>query len=338
MQYHETILDAIGDTPLVKLNKLARGIPGLVLVKCEFMNPGGSVKDRIGPALAERAEREGALKPGGTIVEGTSGNTGIGLAMAAAVRGYRVVFTTTDKQSREKQLLLKAMGAEVIVCPTNVEPDDPKSYYSVAKRLAREIPGAVYPNQYENQANPEAHYRSTGPEIWRQTEGRITHLYCCVGTGGTISGTGKFLKEMNPAVKVIGLDPRGSILKQYHETGTIGDAKGYLVEGFGEDIIPKTVWFEVIDDFVTVDDLESFVAARAMAKSEGIFAGGSSGSAVVGALRHLRATRPKDPVAVILLPDGGARALTKLYDDEWMTKTYGDAWRKAEADAIAGGL
>ncbi|MHB8584650.1 MAG: PLP-dependent cysteine synthase family protein [Thermoplasmatota archaeon] len=331
MHYHESILDAIGDTPLVRVRKLAPDLDGLVLAKCEFLNPGGSVKDRIGPAMIEKAEREGALKPGGTIVEGTSGNTGVGLAAAAAIKGYRTIFTMTDKQSREKQLLLKAFGAEVFVCPTDVAPDDPRSYYSVAKRLAEERANAVYPNQYMNTANPEAHYRSTGPEIWRQTEGKITHLYAGVGTGGTISGIGKYLKEQNPDVKVIGIDPHGSLLKHYHETGKLGKAERYKVEGIGEDIIPRTVWFEVIDEMVEVGDMESFVHARLLTRREGIFAGGSSGSALCGALQHLRKAPARDPVAVVVLPDSGTRYVSKFFDDAWMDETYGAAWRALEA-------
>ncbi len=321
MKYHETILGAIGNTPLVRLNRLNEGLRPLVLVKCEFMNPGGSVKDRIGPAMIEAAERSGQLKPGGTIVEGTSGNTGVGLAMAAAIKGYRTVFTMGDKQSREKQLVLKAFGARVVVCPTAVAPDDPQSYYSVARRITRETPNAVYPNQYDNQANPEVHYRTTGPEIWRDTDGKVTHYFVATGTGGTISGTAKFLKEKNPKVKVIAIDPEGSILKEYKETGEYHPehAHSYKVEGFGEDIIPKATWFDYIDEFVKVTDKESFDTARALARREGIFAGGSAGSAVAGALKYIRAKDlGPEAVCVIILADSGSRYVTKLFSDEWM--------------------
>jgi cystathionine beta-synthase len=321
MKYHETILGAIGNTPLVKLNRLNAGLRPLVLVKCEFMNPGGSVKDRVGPAMVEAAEKAGQLKPGGTIVEGTSGNTGVGLAMAAAIKGYRTVFTMGDKQSREKQLVLKAFGARVVVCPTAVAPDDPQSYYSVARRITAETPNAVYPNQYDNQANPEVHYRTTGPEIWRDTDGKVTHYFVATGTGGTISGVAKFLKEKNPDVKVIAIDPEGSILKEYKETGEYHPerARSYKVEGFGEDIIPKATWFDLIDEFVKVSDKESFDAARALARHEGIFAGGSAGSAVAGALKYVKAKNlGPEAVCVIILADSGSRYVTKFYSDEWM--------------------
>jgi cystathionine beta-synthase len=334
VQYFDSIVEAIGDTPLVRLRNLARHTPGLLLAKCEFLNPGGSVKDRIGEAMVAAAEKEGTLRPGGTIVEGTSGNTGVGLAMVAAIKGYRTVFTMTDKQSREKQLLLKAFGADVVVCPTDVSPEDPKSYYSVARRLASETSNSVYPNQYANQANPEAHYLTTGPEIWRQTEGRITHFFAGVGTGGTISGVGKFLKERNPDVKVVGLDPKGSILKHYHETGALGKASRYKVEGIGEDIIPRTVWFEVIDTMIEVGDLESFIHARLLARREGILAGGSSGTAVAGALAYLAQHGTPEAVAVVLLPDSGTRYVSKFFDDGWMDATYGMAWREREAAIV----
>ena len=323
MRYHENILSTIGNTPLVKLNKVNAGLKPLVLAKCEFFNPGGSVKDRVGPAMIEDAERRGLLKPGGTVVEGTSGNTGVGLAIASAIKGYRTVFTMNDKQSREKQLLLKAFGARVIVCPTAVPPDHPDSYYSVAKRVHESTPNSIYPNQYYNQANPEVHYRTTGPEIWRDTDGKVTHYFVASGTGGTISGAGKFLKEQNPNVQVIGIDPEGSILKHYKETGEYRPdlAHTYKVEGFGEDIIPSATWFEFIDEFVKVTDEESFVMARRLAREEGIFAGGSAGSAVAGALKYVREKDlGPDAVCVIILPDSGSRYVTKFYSDEWMAE------------------
>src|SRR5271166_6104143 len=271
------IIEAVGRTPLIRLNRITKDLKPQIWVKAEMLNPGGSVKDRIGITMIDDAEKKGLLKPGGTIIEGTSGNTGMGLALVAAVRGYKCVFTTTDKQSKEKVDLLKALGAEVIVCPTAVEPEDPRSYYSVAKKLAREIPNAYYPNQYENQANPDAHYRTTGPEIWKDTEGKITHFVCGLGTGGTASGAGRFLKEQNPKVKVIGVDPYGSLFYEYWKTGNIGKARPYVVEGIGEDILPGTLDFSVLDDIVQVNDEECFLWARRLAKREGIFTGGSGG-------------------------------------------------------------
>ncbi|MHB8413717.1 MAG: pyridoxal-phosphate dependent enzyme [Candidatus Acidiferrales bacterium] len=313
----KNILEAIGDTPLIRLNRLTKDIEAEVYVKADYMNPGGSVKDRIATWMIDEAERKGLLKPGGTIIEGTSGNTGMGLALVATVRGYKIVFTITDKQSREKIDLLKAFGAEVIVCPTAVEPDDPRSYYSVAKKLAREIPNSFYPNQYENPMNPEAHYRTTGPEIWKDTEGKITHFVCGMGTGGTISGVGRFLKEKNPAVKIIGVDPIGSLYYEFFTTGNVGKAKTYVVEGIGEDIFPSTMDFKVLDDILQITDEESFVWARRLAKQEGVFTGGSGGGCVSAALRLARECKKGD-VVVAFLPDTGMRYLSKVYNDGWM--------------------
>src|ERR1700739_1840064 len=277
------ILEAVGHTPLIRLHRIANGLKPQVWIKAEMLNPGGSVKDRIGITMITEAEKKGLLKPGGTIIEGTSGNTGMGLALVAAVRGYKCVFTTTDKQSKEKVDLLKALGAEVIVCPTAVEPEDPRSYYSVAKKLAREIPNSYYPNQYDNPMNPEAHYLTTGPEIWEDTEGKITHFVCGVGTGGTISGVGRFLKEKNPEIKVIGVDPFGSLYYEFFKTGKVGRARTYVVEGIGEDIFPSTMDFKVVDDVVQVSDQECFVCARKLVKAEGVFTGGSGGGCVSAA-------------------------------------------------------
>jgi cystathionine beta-synthase len=311
------VLEAIGRTPLIRLNRVAKDIPAEIYVKADYLNPGGSVKDRIATTMIDEAERKGLLKPGGTIIEGTSGNTGVGLALVAAVRGYKVVFTITDKQSREKIDLLKAFGAEVIVCPTAVEPEDPRSYYSVAKKLSREIPNAYYPNQYENPLNPEAHYASTGPEIWEDTEGKITHFVCGMGTGGTVSGAGRFLKEKNPDVKVIGVDPVGSLYYEYAKSGTIGKAHTYVVEGIGEDIFPSTMNFQILDDVLQVNDEECFVWARRLAKREGIFTGGSGGGAVSAALRVAKSCNKGDLV-VAILPDTGSRYLSKIFNDGWM--------------------
>ena len=319
------ILEAIGHTPLIRLNRVAKDVPPEVFVKADYLNPGGSMKDRIAVRMIDEAERKGQLKPGGTIIEGTSGNTGIGLALVAAVRGYKVVFTVTDKQSREKIDSLKAFGAEVIVCPTAVEPEDPRSYYSVAKKLAREIPNSYYPNQYENPNNPEAHYHTSGPEIWKDTEGKITHFVCGLGTGGTATGVGRFLKEQNPAIKIIGVDPLGSLYHEYFKTRNIGTAHPYVVEGIGEDILPSTMDFSVLDDVLQVDDEECFLWARRLAKREGIFTGGSGGGCVSAAIRVAKSCKKSDLV-VAFLPDTGSRYLSKIYNDGWMREHgYADA-------------
>ena len=311
------ILDAIGHTPLVRLNRINQGLRPHIYVKADYTNPGGSVKDRIGIAMIDDAEKRGLLKPGGTIIEGTSGNTGMGLALVAAVRGYKMVFTITDKQSKEKVDLLKALGAEVIVCPTAVEPEDPRSYYSVAKKLAREIPNSFYPNQYDNAMNPEAHYRTTGPEIWEDSQGRITHFVCGMGTGGTISGVGKYLKEKNPAIKIIGVDPFGSLYYDFVKTGQTIRAKTYVVEGIGEDFFPTTMNLKILDDVLQVNDEECFVVARRLVKLEGIFTGGSGGGCISATLRIARDLGP-EAFVVAFLPDTGMRYLSKVYNDEWM--------------------
>ena len=312
-----SILDAVGGTPLVRLNRVTKDLPAEVYVKADYLNPGGSLKDRIALQMIDEAERKGQLRPGGTIVEATTGNTGVGLALIAAVRGYKTVFTVPDKQSREKIDMLKAFGAEVIVCPTAVEPEDPRSYYSVAKKLAREIPNAFFANQYENAANPDAHYRTSGPEIWKDTDGKITHFVCGLGTGGTASGAGRYLKEQNPKLKVIGVDPHGSLFYEYWKTGNIGKARTYVVEGIGEDIIPSTLDFSVLDDVIQVSDEECFLWARRLAKREGILTGGSGGGCVSAALRVARDCKKGDMV-VAFLPDSGARYLSKIYNDGWM--------------------
>lgn len=315
--HFDNILQTIGNTPLVRLNRVAQGLKPLVLAKVEYFNPGGSVKDRIGVHIIEKAEKAGLLKPGGTIVESTSGNTGCGLAIAAAVKGYRLIVTMPDKMSREKINLIKAYGARVIVTPTAVPPDSPESYYEVARRLAREIPGAFLANQYFNPDNPEIHYLTTGPEIWEGTGGKVDAFVAGMGTGGTISGTARFLKEKNPAIKVIGADPDGSILREHFETGRHGQARSYLVEGIGEDIIPGTLDFKVIDRILTIDDRASFKLARRLAREEGILCGGSAGTAVAAALQ-IAETMHEGQVVVVLIPDTGERYLSKLHNDEWL--------------------
>lgn len=319
--YYNSILETIGGTPLVKLNKFGKDIGGTILVKVEYFNPGQSVKDRIGLKMIEDAEEKGLLEPGGTIIEGTSGNTGMGLALTACVKGYDCIFTTTDKQSKSKIDLLRALGAEVRVCPTDVEPDDPRSYYSVAKRLSEEIPNSYYPNQYDNPSNARAHYETTGPEIWEQTEGEITHFAAGMGTGGTISGTSKYLKEQNNAVKTIGIDSEGSIYKKYFETGEFDkdEIHPYLTEGIGEDILPENMNFDLLDEVVQVNDENAFLTTRELARKEGLFVGGSCGAAVYGALEYARDSDfGEGDLMVIILPDSGTRYVSKIFNDEWM--------------------
>jgi cystathionine beta-synthase len=316
----DDILGAVGDTPLVRINHITRGVvKGTVYAKVETFNPGNSIKDRMAIQMIEDAERAGKLKPGGTIIEGTSGNTGMGLAMAAVVKGYKCIFTTTDKQSKEKVDALKAFGAEVIVCPTNVEPEDPRSYYSVSSRLERDVPNSWKANQYDNLSNSKAHYEQTGPEIWEQTEGRITQLVCGVGTGGTISGTGRFLKEKNPKIKTWGIDTYGSVFKKYKETGIFDkhEIYPYITEGIGEDFLPKNVDFDVIDAFEKVTDKDAAMMTRRISREEGIFAGNSAGSAMAGLLQ-LRDHFTDDDVIVVIFHDHGTRYLGKMFNDEWM--------------------
>lgn len=314
-----SILETIGDTPLIKLNKTVSDLPCTVLAKVEYFNPGNSIKDRMALKMLEVAEKEGKIKPGGTIIEGTSGNTGMGLALAACVKGYKCIFTTTDKQSKEKVDILKAVGAEVIVCPTNVEPEDPRSYYSVSKRLATEVPNSWYVNQYDNLANRQAHYEQTGPEIWEQTEGKVTHLVVATGTGGTIVGTGKYLKEKNPNIKVWAIDSYGSLLKKYFETGELdqNEVYPYISEGFGEDFVPENYDMSVIDAFTKVTDKDGAVMARRIAKEEGMFCGYSAGSCLQG-LIQLKDQLKKDDVVVCIFHDHGSRYVGKVYNDEWM--------------------
>ena len=319
MNYAENILHTIGNTPLVKLNKITSEIKSLVLAKVESFNPGNSIKDRMAVKMVEDAEKDGRLKPGGTIVEGTSGNTGMGLALAAIVKGYKLICVSTDKQSKEKFDVLKAVGAKVIVCPTNVDADDPRSYYSTSKRIAEETPNSWYVNQYDNPSNSKAHYHETGPEIWRQTDGKITHLVVGVGTGGTISGVGKFLKEKNPKIKIWGIDTYGSVFKKFHETGVFDENEiyPYSTEGIGEDILPKNVDFEIIDHFEKVTDKDAAIYTRKLAKEEGIFAGNSCGAAIKGVIQ-LKDRLKKDDVVVVILHDSGSRYLGKIYNDDWM--------------------
>ncbi len=319
MDIKNNILETIGNTPLIRLNKITKDFPCIVLAKVDYFNPGNSIKDRMAVKMIEVAEKEGKLKPGGTIIEGTSGNTGMGLALAACVKGYKCIFTTTDKQSKEKSDILKAVGAEVIVCPTNVEPDDPRSYYSVARRLAKEIPNSFYCNQYDNLANRLAHYESTGPEIWKQTDGKITHLVCTAGTGGTITGTAMYLKEKNPAIQVWAIDVYGSLLTKYFKTGEIDmhEVHPYVSEGFGEDFVPENYDMKVIDHFEQVTDKAGAIMARRLAREEGLFCGYSAGSCMQG-LMQLKNKLKKDDLVVCIFHDHGSRYVAKIYNDQWM--------------------
>lgn len=319
MKYAENILETIGNTPLVKINTLTAELPCLVLAKYETFNPGNSVKDRMALQMVEDAEREGKLKPGGTIIEGTSGNTGMGLALAATIKGYRLICVINDKQSKEKIDILKAMGAEVHVCPTEVAPEDPRSYYSVAARLAEETPNSVHVNQYDNPSNTKAHYLTTGPEIWEQTQGKVTHFVVGVGTGGTISGVGNYLKSKNPDIKIWGVDTYGSVFKKYHETGIFDENEiyPYVTEGIGEDILPKNVDFDIIDGFTKVTDKDAAVYTRRLAREEAMFLGNSAGAAIKGVLQ-LKEHFTKDDVVVVLFHDHGSRYVGKIYNDDWM--------------------
>lgn len=317
--WHNNILETIGNTPMVRLNTITKDIPATVLAKIETTNPGNSIKDRMAIKMIEDAEKSGVLKPGGTIIEGTSGNTGMGLAITAVIKGYKCIFTSTDKQSKEKFDALRAFGAEVIVCPTNVDPEDPRSYYSVSSRLEREVPNSWKPNQYDNLSNMQAHYEQTAPEIWEQTEGKITHLVAGVGTGGTISGIAKYLKEKNPNIKIIGIDTYGSVFKKYKETGIFDkdEIYPYITEGIGEDFLPKNVDFSLIDHFEKVSDKDAALMTREVALKEGIFAGNSTGSAVAGVLQ-LKHMFNKGDVVVVIFPDHGSRYMAKMYNEDWL--------------------
>ncbi len=318
-QVHENILGTLGNTPLVRLNSVVRDVDARMIAKVEFFNPGGSVKDRIGLAIIEDYERRGLLKPGGTVVEATSGNTGVGLAIAAAIKGYKTIFVMPDKQSMDKVQLLRAFGARVVITPTAVEPEDPRSYYSVARRLVEETPNSVLANQYHNPVNPQVHYEITGPELWEQMAGKIDVFIAGMGTGGTITGVGRYLKEQNPNVQIVGVDPAGSILYDVFHSGQANEAYSYRIEGIGEDFIPSIYDMSVIDDVVRVEDRESLIMARRLVREEGIFCGGSSGSAVVGAIRYAKKERlGPDKNVVVLLPDSGSRYLSKVFNDDWM--------------------
>jgi len=335
MRYYENVLGLIGRTPLVKLNRMTRGINATVLAKMENLNPGFSVKDRIGVSMIEAAEREGKLKPGGTIVEATSGNTGIGLALAAAVKGYKCIFVMTDKASVEKSRYLKALGADVVITPVSAKPGTPDHYVSTAQRIAKETPNSFYPDQYSHPANPEAHYRTTGPEIWEQTEGKITHFVAGIGTGGTISGTGRFLKEQNPKVRVVGADPYGSIFKTYKETGKIVETTPYLVEGIGQEVVPANAHMKYVDEVINITDGESFDMSRQLGRSEGIFCGGSSGTNLAAALRVAREL-DNDAVVVFIVCDTGEHYLTKHHSDEWLKEKRLLEPQKMTAGLISG--
>src|SRR6201989_1419938 len=338
--WYNNILETIGNTPLVKLNKIAKDIPATVLAKIETTNPGNSIKDRMALKMIEDAEKNGLLKPGGTIIEGTSGNTGMGLAIAAVIKGYKCIFTSTDKQSKEKFDALRAFGAEVIVCPTNVDPEDPRSYYSVSSRLEREVPNSWKPNQYDNLSNSKAHYEQTAPEIWKQTEGKITHLVAGVGTGGTISGIAKYLKEQNPKIQVLGIDTYGSVFKKYKETGIFdkNEIYPYITEGIGEDFLPQNVDFSIIDHFEKVTDKDAALMTRRLAREEGIFAGNSAGSAMAGLLQlkdHLR----RDDLVVVIFHDHVSRYLGKMFNDDWMReKGFLERTGMTARDLVATGL
>jgi len=334
----DNILQTIGKTPLVRINNITKGtVKAKVYAKIETFNPGNSIKDRMALKMIEDAEKDGRLKPGGTIIEGTSGNTGMGLAIAAIIKGYKCIFTTTDKQSKEKVDALKAFGAEVIVCPTNVDPEDPRSYYSVSSRLEKEVPNSWKPNQYDNLSNSQAHYEQTGPEIWEQTEGKITHLVVGVGTGGTICGTGRFLKEKNPNIKILGIDTYGSVFKKYKETGIFdkNEIYPYVTEGIGEDFLPQNVDFNVIDHFEKVTDKDAAVMTRRITKEEGIFAGNSAGSAMAGLLQMANQFNEND-VVVVIFHDHGTRYLGKMFNDDWMrAKGYLDPTGQTAKDIVA---
>jgi cystathionine beta-synthase len=315
---HDNILQCVGDTPLVRLNHVTEGLKSTLYAKLEYMNPAGSVKDRIAIEILDEAERTGAIKPGGTIIEATSGNTGAGLAMVAALRGYRSIFVMPDKQSEEKRAALRAWGARVVITPTNVDAEDPRSYYQTAKRLVAETPNAFYANQYHNDANPRAHYKSTGPELYNQIDGKIDAFFAGLGTGGTITGTGKYLKEQKPEIKVVGVDPVGSLYYDYFSTGQLTQPHTYVIEGIGEDFLPSTMDFQYVDDVVRVNDKECFQTTRRLVREEGLFCGGSSGAAVAGALKYLRRHDREGLTAVVLLPDGANKYLSKIFNDSWM--------------------